>query len=271
MTQTTQKAALVLSGGAALGAAHLGVLQALEDRKVEFDFVCGVSAGALVGAFIACGHSPASAWEVVQKTKLLRLLFDFSGSRMGLIGGEKLLRLFEEVFEGRTFEDLKVPFYVGTTDFETGEKVIISSGKISAALRASVSVPVFFEPYFHSELKRYLVDGGLVENLPLTTALELYHGINILAVDVATMLGSLVDSTGKKKSSKRHLLASSLSRTLRIMLKRQQHCLPTDPRVKFIRPNTGNYMAADIRKLDELYQLGIDTGKGLDLSNLRTS
>jgi len=266
MTDTvqTKTAGLVLSGGAALGAAHLGVIQSLSKKGFGFDFLSGVSAGAIVAALLACGESAESAWKIIKTAKILRLIFDSSSSHTGLISGEKLLGLFNEVFEDRTFEDTLMPLHIGATDFETGERVSINSGKISDAVRASVGVPVFLEPYRHPELGRLLVDGGLVENLPLLAALEHYRGNRLFAVDVATSLDSLPSSEGRRRS-RRHLLTKALVRTVRIMLRSQQRNLPEDDRVIYIRPETGPINALDVFKLDELYQLGLDAGAEVEL------
>jgi NTE family protein len=174
-----------------------------------------------------------------------------------LINGNKIQALFEEIFGDRTFADISAPLLIGAADCETGEAITISSGRIAHALRASVSVPVLMEPFYHPELGRWLMDGGIVENLPLPAALERYKGDCIIAVDVATALGSSF-KIPQSGGSRRKLLKQAFIRTIRVMLKSQQARLPSDARVRFIRPDTSAFNAIDIRKLDQLYQVGFE-------------
>lgn len=248
---------LVLSGGGALGAAHLGALQALSQRQLRFDRIVGVSAGALAGALLACGNTPQQAWEVVKKTKLLTLFYDFSKG-FGLIGGKKIHSLLDRVLEGRNFEDLKLPFFVGVTDFSTGENLHISQGPVADAVRASISVPVLFQPFFHPQLKRWLVDGGITNNFPIDLALQLTEG-EILAIDVATSLDTNVDFSASSRRVRKNL-NDALIRTLRIFLLRQQLGMQVPPRVKVIRPELASYSASNVFKLDEIWQRGYEAG-----------
>lgn len=256
MKRTAGSAALALSGGGALGAAHVGVIAALEEQGIDFDYVAGVSAGALAGAMLACGHDADSIWKAVQRTKLFKLIAAFPSAGFGLIRGKKIHRLFCELFEDRSFSDLCIPFAVGATDFQNGERVLISEGKVADAVLASVSVPVLFEPFFHPLLQRWLVDGGITENLPLEPVIRGYQGRRIIAVDVATMLDSEIDfASAKQRGRYRNLMEAGL-RSLRIILKNQQRHLPADARVQWIRPDLKEYRAIDVAKLSQIYEQG---------------
>ena len=251
----TKRAALVLSGGAALGAAHLGAVQRLSDLGYQFDFYSGVSAGAIVAALLACGETPASAWKMIKETKIIRLMFDCS-FRLGVIGGRKIQALFDKVFGDRSFADLSAPLYIGAVDFETGEPVTIASGRLADAVRASVSLPILMEPFYHPELNRWLIDGGIVENLPLPVATRNYAGNLIIAVDVATALPGPFDVRTKRLGRSRCSLMSSMVRTMRIILKSQQIGLTRDPRVRLVSPDTAAFRAFDLRRMDQLYAAG---------------
>jgi len=250
------KSALVLSGGGALGAAHLGALEDLEARGFSFDLIAGVSAGALVGAMLASGHSARETWETVQKTKMFRLLADFSPASYGLIRGKKIHQLLCEVLEEKNFADLDIPLQIGATDFQTGERILISEGSVADAVLASVSVPVIFDPFFHPLLQRWLVDGGLTENLPLEEVISSYQGSSIVAIDVATMLDTQINFSDRKSQSRYRRLMESSLRSLRIILKNQQRNLPFDARIRWLRPDLREYKAIDVTKLQQIYEEG---------------
>jgi len=255
MINSGSSATLVLSGGGALGAAHLGALQALSEKQISYERIIGVSAGALAGALIASGHSPQAAWSLVKSTKLLSLFYDFSKG-FGLLGGKKIHALLDKIFEGRQFTDLKTPLVVGVTDFSNGKFLSISSGSVADALRASISVPVLFQPFFHPELKRWLVDGGITNNFPVDLALELTKNA-VVAIDVATSLDDKLDfGTGVRRVRKN--LNQALIRTLRIFLLNQQAQLKIPERVTVYRPDLSKYSATNVFKLDEIWQRGFE-------------
>jgi len=253
---STRRAALVLSGGGALGAAHIGAAEALEDRGGTFDFFAGVSAGAIVAALLASGRRPTEAWRAIVESKVLKLLFDISWKKFGLIRGEKVRAAIGDVIGEATFESLPHPLHIGTTDLVTGERVSIASGCIADAIRASISIPVLFEPFRHPGLGRWLADGGLVENLPLSAAAAGYRGDRIIAVDVATAIDGEIDFGRRPDGSKGRTLMGLLGRSLKILLRSQQAGPPGDPRVAMVVPDLGRYGPGDILKLGEIREKG---------------
>ena len=112
MTSKKRKTALVLSGGDALGAAHIGVVEILEKQGYEFDFYSGVSAGSIIISLLAVGYSADEIWEIVEKTNIFSTMFDISKSRFGLIQGDKIIKLFEKYLGRPTIseEDLKAKY-----------------------------------------------------------------------------------------------------------------------------------------------------------------
>lgn len=249
-----KKSALVLSGGGVLGVAHLGFLKSIQG-SCEFDYYGGVSAGAIVGACLALGKTSDEIWEIIQKKNLFGLLFDFTPRNFGLFSGEKVYKVLDEIFEEKTFENTKYPLFIGATDFSTGERVVISSGRIVDAVRASLSVPIVFEPFWHPTEKKWLVDGGLSQNFPVDTAIENYKGDSILAIDVGSDIDVTEDFSKKKWIKKGKDLGESLVRTIRIFYKNQQTFVPDD-RVQVIRPNLAHYSAADVLKIKQIYAEG---------------
>ncbi|NCP67186.1 hypothetical protein GW756_03025 [bacterium] len=250
------KSALVLSGGGALGLAHIGVLKKLEETY-EFDFLAGVSAGAIVAAGISTGQKADDIWKAIGSTNLFNLAFEFSGKNTGLIKGDAIYQILDEIFEGKTFEDLEVPLFIGTTDFSTGERVTLSSGKIANAVRASLSVPVIFEPYFHEESGRYLVDGGLTQNFPLDLAINQYKGEKIIGVNVANVKDLPEDFHTDKFFGRNKDLFRNLQRTFKIFFRSQQN-FALDERVQIIEPDLTNFSSATLSrsKFQEILDAG---------------
>ncbi|MFC2171786.1 patatin-like phospholipase family protein [Acidobacteriota bacterium] len=256
MGKTVQKAALVLSGGGALGTAHLGAIQSFERAGIAFDFYAGVSAGAIVCAALACGKTADEIMNDVKETNLLKLAFDLTRSSFGIVRGESVKKILDDAFEGKRFEDLDVPLYIGATDFSSGERVNISKGKLSDAVRASVSVPILFEPFYHESEGRWLIDGGVVQNFPIDTAMEKYKGKKIIGVDIAGSFQKDMNFDKKKFFGKSKDLAAVGQRIVRIMFKSQQEHFPPDDRVLIIRPSLDDFTALDILKLEAIAERG---------------
>ena len=162
---TRPRVALVLSGGGARGFAHIGVLQALEARNVPIDAIAGTSMGAILGGLYAAGHDADTLYEVASSLGW-RDVLDVS-MNAGILKGDKL-RTFLAKYLPATFDELRVPLAVTTTDMETGEEHVVQSGNLIDAIRASSSFPGAFEPVVVDG--RTLADGGIVNNLPVAAA-----------------------------------------------------------------------------------------------------
>jgi NTE family protein len=177
------KTGLVLGAGAARGLAHIGVLEVLEENKIQVDCIAGASIGSLVGAYYATHGEIAGCKKMAEsltRTDIMRLI-DFYPAKGALLRGEKLRLWIDKLLEGKSFSDTKIPIKIVATDLLTGEQVIFSEGKLSDAVRASISIPGIFLPY---ELNgRTLVDGGLVNSTPIDIAREM-GAERIIAVDL---------------------------------------------------------------------------------------
>lgn len=253
-----KKAALVLSGGGVLGVAHVGFLEKVWE-DYEFDWYAGVSAGSIVAACLAMGKNPHDIWKIINDTKLFKIIFDISPSNFGLVSGSKVYEILEEVFGDARFEDLEKPLFIGATNFSTGNRVVISSGRIADAVRASISVPIVFDPYWHEEREEWLVDGGLSQNFPLDTAVEKYKGDLIIGIDVGSNIDPDIDFGEKKDFFKKpKYLTDSMVRMFRIFYKNQSQV--TDSRIKIVTPDIAQYSAAEVLKIKEIYQAGEDSG-----------
>ncbi|HNR96621.1 MAG TPA: patatin-like phospholipase family protein [Anaerolineae bacterium] len=181
---TTRRIGLVLSGGGALGAAHVGVLEVLEEAGIRPGCVAGTSAGSAVGAAYCGGVSLSKIREVasnLQWSQLGRVV----RPRGGFFDGTRLEEYLIDLIGDRSFEDLDIPFAAAAADILGDELLILNSGPVASAVRASCAFPGVFTPV---EVEgRLLVDGGLINNLPVSAARDL-GAEYIIAVDLSAPL-----------------------------------------------------------------------------------
>ncbi|HWR88975.1 MAG TPA: patatin-like phospholipase family protein, partial [Dissulfurispiraceae bacterium] len=273
------KIGLVLGGGGAKGAAHIGVIKVLEELRIPVDYVAGTSMGAIVGALYASGRSAAELektltsidWDDMFTDSPPRKDIEFRKKRedlqilskleigygdgkfqvqKGLIQGQKVNVLFEtmmmHVADVTDFDRLPIPYRAVAADLETGEMVVIEGGSLADAARASMSVPGIFPPV---DIKgRYLIDGGIVRNLPV----DIVRGMGaevIIAIDVG------------KPFLKRDELGSPLSivgQMLDIMMKQNvtAQINSLGPADVFIRPELGDIESGDFQRGAEAARFG---------------
>jgi NTE family protein len=160
---------LALSGGAVLGAAHIGALRAIEENNIKISCVAGTSVGAIVAALFAFGKTPQEIEKLAESINF-RALLSISLTKLGLFSNIKIAKFIEEQIGNVNIEDAPIPLYIITTDISDLQKVIIKKGNLAQALMASCAVPGIFSPIEFD--KKLLVDGGLVENAPLVTLKE---------------------------------------------------------------------------------------------------
>jgi NTE family protein len=162
---------LALGGGAVRGAAHVGVFAVLEREGLLPDVVAGVSAGAIVGAGIAAGVTSAEMLEAFRRASWLQVAVPAWLSRLSMFDASPLGALIEKTASATDFNELKLPFAVVACDLLTGGRVVIDSGPLREAVVASSAVPGIFEPVRRG--RQLLVDGGLVDNVPVRAARDL--------------------------------------------------------------------------------------------------
>ncbi|HLL73211.1 MAG TPA: patatin-like phospholipase family protein [Pyrinomonadaceae bacterium] len=173
---------LALSGGAARGAAHVGVLKVLAEAGIKIDSVAGTSAGALVGGAFASGMSIAELEELGREMRW-RNFGRMTLSRLGVQSNARMEEYIRERFPVTRFEEMPIPFAAVATDLHTGLPVVMrDEGDAAFAIRASCAVPGWYVPVTDAQ-GRQLVDGGLVANLPAAAARSLDPDI-VIAVDV---------------------------------------------------------------------------------------
>jgi len=161
------KIGLALGSGGAHGLAHIGVIKALLDNDIPIDYIAGASSGALIGGLYAV-HKDIDAVERIALTSNINLLTRFMldvSTRGGLLSGSTVEQFIRDALDDVAFDALRIPFAAVATDIHTGEAIVLRSGDVSSAIRASISVPVIFEPVVYGG--RLLVDGGLVMPVPV--------------------------------------------------------------------------------------------------------
>ena len=164
------KIGLVLSGGGARGFAHLGFLKVLEELQVKPYAISGVSSGAIFGALYAYGKSPDEILALAKKYSYFGIS-NLLWRKEGLFSMETIRKILTENIPENSFEALKIPLYVNATDFLHNKTIFFSSGELINPLIASASFPVLFEPVQIENSK--LVDGGLLDNLPVEPLVDL--------------------------------------------------------------------------------------------------
>lgn len=175
---------LALSGGGARGLAHIGAIKALERAGIPIDCLTGSSMGGVIAAVYACGLSPDELEQEVGSLTRIRQLLRLADPGMpnaGLLRGKRLQAYFENLLGKRTFAELERPLALMAVDLNSRQEVVFQEGPIALALRATTALPGLFMPLELEGMR--LVDGGLLNNLPIDVARKMGAQI-VIAVDV---------------------------------------------------------------------------------------
>ena len=193
-----RKIGLALSSGAARGLAHIGVLEVLEKEGIPIDMIAGASMGALIGALYAQGRGVNEIKNLAMGlgSKRFALWADLALSKTGLIKGRKINQVLRSIIGDIKFRDLRIPFVCVATDIMTGEEVVINQGSVLEGVRASGSIPVILAAVKWGN--RYLVDGGLVNPVPVSVLKEMGADF-IIAVNVIPTVRDRVQQVEKIK------------------------------------------------------------------------
>lgn len=270
---------LALSGGGAAGLAHIGVLKVFEEAGIPVDVVTGTSMGAIVGALYAIGYSPAMMEEVVIATNW-RELFDEQVDRIylpmdekqydgrflvtfpvkgrtielptGLVSGNLISSLFARLtwpyHETEDFRTLPRPFLCIATDLETGEQVVLDQGYLPEAIRASMSIPSIFDPVWYDG--KYLIDGGVINNLPVEEA----YGIG------ADYVIAINSSSDLKPADELLTLPDILTQTIAIGM-RSSMLVQREKADFYIQPDLRDYSTLSFGDIKEIIQAGEDVAR----------
>ena len=175
--------ALVLSSGGARGLAHIGAIEELEAHGYRISSIAGCSMGALIGGVYAAGKLEAfREWmKTVDRKKMLGLT-DFSLSLNHIVKGTRIIEAIMEFVPDVAIEDLPIPYCAVATDLKAGREVVFDKGSLFEAIRASISLPSFYEPVQRDGM--ILIDGGVINPIPLNRVQRLAGDI-LVGVDVS--------------------------------------------------------------------------------------
>ena len=278
--QAHPKVGLVLSGGAARGLAHIGVLKALEEQGVRIDAIAGTSMGAVVGGLYASGYKVEELEQLALEIDWQQALSDAPPRRdvpfrrkqddrdflvkqklsfrddgslglpLGVIQGQNLALLLESKLahtaDTRDFDQLPIPFRAVATDIASGEKVVFRRGHLPQVIRASMSIPAVFAPV---ELDgRLLVDGGMVDNIPLDVVREM--GVDVaIVVDIGTPL---------RNRKQLATVVDVLNQSITLMTRRnsEEQLAAVGPDDILIQPPLASYGSTDFGSAREMIEAG---------------
>lgn len=238
-----RKIGLALSGGATFGAAHVGVLQVLEENGIRPHLVAGTSAGALVGAAY-CAGIPLSEIETLFKTMGWPTLLKLSiKNTLSIFDTQPMEEFLRNKIGDIEFKDLKIPFAAVACDIHTGAKVVLDHGPLAPAVRASAAIPGLFSPV---EIEgRLLVDGGIVDNLPVEEVRDM-GARYVISSDVSHR-----GSNSKKPENAFEIILSML------YIMQARAALPNEDASNcYIRPNVSQYTSWGFKDVPQLIEAG---------------
>ena len=186
MENKSKRVALVLASGGARGMAHIGAIEELEARGYTITSIAGASIGAMIAGMYASGRlEDAKQWFLQIDKQRIMQMGDLSLSLNHLVKGDKVIRELKKVVPDCNIEDLNIPCSIVASDMVSSEEVVFEQGSLWEAIRASISIPLFFKPI--KKGKQVLVDGGILNALPLDrvrrTDGDLLVAMNISARD----------------------------------------------------------------------------------------
>jgi len=245
---------LALSGGAARGIAHVGVLRALEENNIPIDAITGASAGALIGGSYAAGLSIPQLEELAKNFRW-RHTGRPSFSRLGFQSNERMETFLRAHLPVTRFEDLKIPFAALAMDLHKGSAVVFrDEGDVPFAIRASTCIPAFYVPVRDGS-GRWLVDGGLVASLPISHA---------RAFDVDYVIASDVNFDGARFFGDPKTALGVLAHVF-VAVEKVVANQDRDDADVLITPKVGHIRWDQTRRADELVKLGYEaTAESID-------
>lgn len=236
---------LALSGGAARGLAHVGVLRALTENKIPVDYLAGSSAGAIVAGAYAAGM-PVDEIAALGRDMRWRRVGRLTMSRLGVQSNRRLEQYLRERLPVTRFEDLQRPLVVVATDLKTGAAVVMrDEGDLPFAIRASCTIPGWYVPV-PDEQGRQLVDGGLVAVIPATYCRSLGPDI-VISVDVNSAGATFFGSSGS--------IIGVILQALLVVQKTSSHDQLTSSDF-VITPQVGHIRWDQLRRADDLMDAG---------------
>lgn len=201
----TKNVALALSSGGARGLAHIGAIEELEAQGYHISSIAGCSMGALIGGVYAAGKlNEFREWmKTIDRKKMLGLI-DFSLSLNHIVKGTRIIEAIMEFVPDVNIEDLPIPYCAVATDLKAGREVMFRKGSLFKAIRASISLPSFYEPVRRNDM--VLIDGGIINPLPLNRVKrqpgDILVGVDVSGHDYKAQWEEMHRLTAMQKSDK---------------------------------------------------------------------
>lgn len=291
------KIGLVLGGGGAKGAATVGALKYIEKSGIPIDYIAGTSIGSIVGGLYACGYRSEQLDSMFRTQEWISLLtdrnMDFSGkplvkrngvtylfgfpvsrkgspltdNSVGMIRGDKILALLDSMTNQKdsiSFDSLPIPFRCVATDYTNRRKVVLKSGNLARSMRASMAIPGAFKAIDIDGVE--LLDGGLVDNLPVDVVIDMGADI-VIAIDLTVNKHEDSEAWKREQRSKKYETAESyLGQLLHWVTQRpdlnqyQENLQHVDI---YINPDLKGFSAASFseKKVAEMIQRGEEAGE----------
>lgn len=205
----TKHVALVLGSGGARGMAHIGAIEELLDRGYEITSIAGTSMGSMIAGMYAAGRlQEAKEWFLQVDKQLILRMMDISLSFNSVVKGERIINELEKVVPDCLIQDLPIPCSIVAADLISADEVVFKTGSLFNAIRASISIPLFFQPV--QKGRRLLVDGGILNPLPLNRV-KRQRGDLLVAMNIS----------GKDRMAvKKQQTQSALSKAAELMKKK---------------------------------------------------
>ena len=212
----TKDVALTLSSGGARGLAHIGAIEVLEEQGYHITSIAGCSMGALIGGVYATGKlQEFREWmKGIDRKKMLELT-DFSLSLNHFVKGDRIIEAIMEFVPDMAIEDLPIPYCAVATDWAAGREVVIRTGSLFEAIRASISLPTFYKPVQRDGM--ILIDGGVINPFPLNRVVR-HKGDILVGVDVSghnyKAQGELKHELSERRKENRSLVAQIIDKVI---------------------------------------------------------
>lgn len=235
------KIALALGSGGARGFAHVGVLKVLQEEGIPIHMIAGSSIGALAGSVYGIGQDVERMYRLARYFKR-NYYVDVVFPKMGFITGDRIKELIELICFRKNIEELDIPLAVVATDLLLGEKVVFTSGDIASAVRASISIPGIFVPVKMDN--KILVDGGLIDRIPVSVARDMGADI-VIGVDVSAI----------KKNPQIHSIYDVIWQSIDILQYESIYSREVASDI-MLKPNVAEFDSKSFTQIEEIIRTG---------------
>lgn len=248
-----KKIGIALGGGGSRGFAHIGVLKALEEEGIKPDLISGTSAGAIVGCLVADGKTPEEIMAIMGEIELTDVA-KIGLPKKGFASLDNLRKKLKKNLKANKFSELEKPLYVGLSNLLSGKIDYISTGDLTKAVQGSASIPIIFSPV---EINgQVYVDGGLLDNVPVKPLIDqcdIIIAVDIMPVEQVEVIEDVRDV---------------ITRVFQMSTSMQHYSKDSCDLIIELEA-VSEYNILDTRHNEEIYKLGYDYVKNLDLSQIK--